>query len=161
MGFTFRSALEREVTYLVDGYLERLSEGRRLKKSYFSVDIFPKKVLSFEKILLELDLKTYVVSIVFIFTPIVYRMEQSERYTMVPTNLSCYDNMVIVTHAVSWDDGFGNCNYGQRAMTIIQNLCDGRNSCVVLNKKSLLGGSCGSDLKFVMYYSCQTGTLRN
>lgn len=80
---------------------------------------------------------------------------------MVPTNLSCYDNMVIVTHEVSWDDGSGNCNYGQRAMTIIQNLCDGRNSCVVLNKKSLLGGSCGSDLKFVMYYSCQTGTLRN
>ena len=57
MGFTFRSALEREVTYLVDGYLERLSEGRRLKKSYFSVDIFTKKVLSFAQILLELDLK--------------------------------------------------------------------------------------------------------
>lgn len=57
MGFTFRSALEREVTYLVDGYLERLSEGRRLKKSYFSVDIFPRKVLSFAQILLELDLK--------------------------------------------------------------------------------------------------------
>lgn len=57
MGFTFWSTLGREVTYLVDGYLERLSEGRRLKKSYFSVDIFPKKVLSFAQILLELDLK--------------------------------------------------------------------------------------------------------
>lgn len=57
MGFTFRSTLGREVTYLVDGYLERLSEGRRLKKSYSSVDIFPKKILSFSQILLELDLK--------------------------------------------------------------------------------------------------------
>ena len=57
MGFTFWSTLGREVIYLVDGYLERLSEGRRLKKSYFSVDIFPKKVLSFAQILLELDLK--------------------------------------------------------------------------------------------------------
>lgn len=57
MGFTFRSTLGREVTYLVDGYLERLSEGRRLKKRYSSVDIFPKKILSFSQILLELDLK--------------------------------------------------------------------------------------------------------
>lgn len=104
--------------------------------------------------------KYYVFSILFIFTPIVYRMKRSESYGMAPTNLSCYDNMVIITHAVSWNDN-GNCNYDQSAMTIIQNLCDGRKSCVVENKKRLLGGSCEYSLTFVMYYSCQTGTSRN
>ncbi|XP_022779612.1 rhamnose-binding lectin-like [Stylophora pistillata] len=90
----------------------------------------------------------------------IYRMEWFENYGMTPTNLSCYDNMVIITHAVSWNDN-GNCNYDQSAMTIIQNLCDGRKSCVVENKKRLLGGSCEYSLTFVMYYSCQTGTSRN
>lgn len=77
---------------------------------------------------------------------------------MVPNYLCCYDDMVIVTHAVYW---FGSgCPNDPNAMKIIENLCDGRNSCHVEHNRNKLGGSCAEQLYFTMYYSCQTGKLR-
>ena len=84
---------------------------------------------------------------------LVYKMSQSERHTLTPRDLRCYDDMVIVTHEVSWltDNNCGNTN----ALKIIQDLCDGRNSCYVNHSKALLGGDGCS----YMYYSCQTGKM--
>ena len=74
-------------------------------------------------------------------------MSQLEGRTVIPRDLHCYDDMVIVTHAV---ECVGNPN----AMKIIQYLCDGRNSCYIEHIRSILG-----DLQFKMYYSCQTGKI--
>ncbi|KAJ7360505.1 hypothetical protein OS493_015607 [Desmophyllum pertusum] len=85
----------------------------------------------------------------------IYKMSQSERHTLTPRDLRCYDDMVIVTHEVSWltDNNCGNTN----ALKIIQDLCDGRNSCYVNHSKALLGGDgCSYPLTLKMYYSCQT-----
>lgn len=76
---------------------------------------------------------------------------------MVPHDLRCYDDMVIVTHAVYWNNW--ECSGDSNALKIIKSLCDGRNFCQVENKRSALGGPCGSKFWFTMYYSCQTGKL--
>ena len=83
-------------------------------------------------------------------------MSQREGWTLIPRDLHCYDDMVIVTHAVSWRRD-GECAGNPKAMKIIQSLCDGRNSCYIEHSKSILGGSCGTNFDFTMYYSCQTG----
>ena len=78
---------------------------------------------------------------------------------MIPRNLQCYDDMVIVTHAASWQRD-GECEGNPKAMKIIQSLCDGRNSCEIVHSKSIFGGSCETNFKFNMYYSCQTGKIK-
>lgn len=77
---------------------------------------------------------------------------------MTPRNLSCYDDMVIVTHAVYWQRN-GECDGNSQAMKIIQSLCDGNSSCYIEHSRSILGGSCLSTFEFTMYYSCQTGEM--
>lgn len=77
---------------------------------------------------------------------------------MTPRNLSCYDDMVIVTHAVYWQRN-GECDGNSQAMKIIQSLCDGNSSCYIEHSRSILGGSCWSTFEFTMYYSCQTGEM--
>ena len=88
-------------------------------------------------------------------------MSRTEGYTLIPRYLNCYDDMVIVTHAVSWQ-GDGECAGNPKAIKIIQSLCDGKNSCYIEHSRSILGGSCvwPSELKFTMYYSCQTGKIK-
>ena len=86
-------------------------------------------------------------------------MSQHEGYTLTPRYLHCYDDMVIVTHSVSWQRE-GECTGNPKAMDIIQSLCDGRNSCYIEHSTSLLGGSCSEKLEFKMYYSCQTGKIK-
>lgn len=76
---------------------------------------------------------------------------------MTPRHLHCYDDMVIVTHAVYWQNE--ECDGNSQAMKIIQSLCDGRNSCYIEHSRSILGGSCLSTFEFTMYYSCQTGEM--
>lgn len=87
-------------------------------------------------------------------------MSQYEGYTLVPRYLNCYDDMVIVTHAVSWQRD-GECAGNPKAMKIIQSLCDGKNSCHIEHSTSILGGSCLSKLEFKMDYSCQTGKIKS
>ena len=84
-------------------------------------------------------------------------MQQYEGDSMVPRDLRCYDDMVIVTHAVSWKNW--ECPDDSSAFKIIKSLCDGKNSCYVEHSSSVLGGYCYWKRLFTMYYSCQTGVL--
>ena len=76
---------------------------------------------------------------------------------MTPRNLSCWENMVIVTHSVSWSDS--NCLTQPKSMQAIQEKCEGKSSCYVELERSFLGNPCPDErwLDFKMYYSCQTG----
>lgn len=86
-------------------------------------------------------------------------MEVTEGYGLTPRNLRCYDNMVIVTHFVSWSKY--DCETQPESMHAIQSRCDGEGDCHVLYTRSVLGDPCPdlSWMRFVMYYSCQTGKI--
>ena len=90
----------------------------------------------------------------------VYKISESENYNMVPRNLLCYENMVIVTHSVMWwnDD----CPSQHDSFEAIHRLCDGRHFCSVNHTRSALGDPCPAEmpwerLYFEMQYSCQSG----
>ena len=87
-------------------------------------------------------------------------MDRKERTSLTPSHLNCSDNMVIVTHAVSW--AADACSTQPESMQAIQRTCDGKSYCYVQHSRSALGDPCPGArlLRFTMYFSCQTGKIQ-
>ncbi|XP_032239241.2 uncharacterized protein LOC5513821 isoform X2 [Nematostella vectensis] len=86
----------------------------------------------------------------------VYEFARTEGYKMVPKNISCYEDMVIVPHDATWKSN--ECPHlPNTAYPKVKQDCDGNRHCYVNNGITYLGDPCvGSPKRFQMWYSCQT-----